>query len=194
MIIAGITGGIGSGKSTACAVFEQLGVPVYYADAESKKLFLNEEIKSLLKTKFGEEIFINGEVDRKLLAALVFSNAAKLKELNSIMHPAVKKHFEEWCRVYSAHPYVLKEAAILFESEAYKGVQKIITVTAPMDIRINRIIKRDGISKAEVQKRISSQMNDEEKISRSDFHILNNEEELMIPQILKIHKELSGIL
>ncbi|MCW3071326.1 MAG: dephospho-CoA kinase [Bacteroidetes bacterium] len=190
MIRVGITGGIGSGKSTVCRVFEVLGIPVYYADAEAKKLLDDPAILAILLEKFGKEIFDGDHIDRKKLAAVVFSDPEKLAFLNSIIHPAVKKHFLDWCDAHSDARYVLKEAAILFESEAYKQVQKVITVTAPAEVRIARVMKRDGTAREEVEKRIASQLNDEEKIKRSDFVLLNDEQQSLIPEILKIHQKL----
>jgi dephospho-CoA kinase len=191
MIRAGITGGIGSGKSTVCSVFEVLGVPVYYADAEAKKLLDDPAILSAILQKLGNEVLTENRIDRKKLAVVVFNDAAKLAELNAIVHPAVKKHFSDWCDAHEHFPYVLKEAAILFESEAYKQVQKIITVTAPPEIRIGRVMKRDGSSRMEVEKRIGAQLNDEEKVKRSDFVLVNDEQQLLIPEIMRIHRELS---
>jgi dephospho-CoA kinase len=190
MIIAGITGGIGSGKSTVCAVFELLGVPVYYADEESKKLFTDSSVADKVVEKFGNTILKDGKIDRKLLGSIVFNDSQKLFMLNEIMHPAVKEHFNKWCALYNDYAYVLKEAAILFESESYKSVQKIITVTAPVELRIARVIKRDQALREDVMKRIASQISDEEKIKRSDFVLVNDEKELLIPEILKIHNQL----
>ncbi|MCW3102357.1 MAG: dephospho-CoA kinase [Bacteroidetes bacterium] len=190
MIRVGITGGIGSGKSTVCRVFEVLGIPVYYADAEAKKLLDAPPILSALLENFGNELLEGEHINRKRLASLVFSDPAKLALLNSIVHPAVKKHFLDWCDAHTHAPYVLKEAAILFESEAYKQVEKVITVTAPSEIRMARVMKRDGATREEVEKRIASQLSDEEKIKRSDFVLLNDEEQLLIPQIISIHEAL----
>jgi len=187
---AGITGGIGSGKSTVCRVFELLGIPVYYADAEAKKLLDTLPIRSALLENFGKELLDGEQVNRKKLAALVFNDPAKLALFNSIVHPAVKKHFLDWCDAHSDAPYVLKEAAILFESEAYKQVEKVITVTAPAEVRMARVMKRDGATREDVEKRIASQLSDEEKIKRSDFVLLNDEEQLLIPQIIRIHEAL----
>ncbi|MCE3280536.1 MAG: dephospho-CoA kinase [Bacteroidetes bacterium] len=190
MIIAGITGGIGSGKSTVCAVFELLGVPVYYADEESKRLFHEPSVADMVLEKFGKAILKDGVIDRKLLGSIVFNDPQKLLMLNEIMHPAVKEHFNKWCALHRDSAYVLKEAAILFESDSYKSVQKIITVTAPVELRIARVIKRDQALREDVMKRIASQISDEEKIKRSDFVLVNDEKELLIPEIIKIHQEL----
>jgi dephospho-CoA kinase len=187
----GITGGMGSGKTTVCGIFELLGIPVYYSDEESKKILSRDEsVKKELLTIFGNDILDNNaRIDRKKLAALAFSNKSVLEKLNAVLHPAVGRHFEEWLSAQKA-AYIIKEAAILFESGAYKQVEKVITVVAPLELRIKRILKRDNTSEAEVLQRIGKQMSDEEKIKRSDLILMNDEKELLIPQILKIHAEL----
>lgn len=192
MIRAGITGGIGSGKSTVCKVFEILGVPVYYADDRAKKILDSngEVVKEVVKT-FGQEILDKEKkIDRKKLAALVFNDKEKLEKLNKIVHPAVGKDFQKWCEKKKDHPYILKEAAILFESGAYKNVDQVITVTAPVDIRIKRVTGRDGVSAEEVVNRMSKQMTDEEKIRLSSYVIVNDEQHMIIPQVLEIDTRL----
>jgi len=188
----GITGGIGSGKSTVCRIFELLGVPVYYADDEAKNILdTNSDVLNKVIETFGKEVINDsGRVDRKKLASVVFNSPEKLGALNKIVHPAVGKHFQEWCFLNSRSAYILKEAAILFESGAYKNVDKVITVVAPEEMRIQRVIARDKISREEVESRISKQISDEEKISRSAFIITNDEQQMVIPQVLKIHNEL----
>lgn len=191
MLKLGITGGIGSGKTTVCKLFELLGVPVYYSDDESKKL-LNEDknVKQKVVDVFGKSILDNtGLIDRKKLAAIVFNNKVELEKLNGILHPAVGLHFENWLKKQNT-PYILKEAAILFESGAFKQVDKVLTIVAPLELKIQRILKRDDVSKEEVERRMQLQMTDEEKIKHSDFVINNNEQELLIPQVLKLHKQL----
>ncbi|HEX8514781.1 MAG TPA: dephospho-CoA kinase [Bacteroidia bacterium] len=192
MIIAGITGGIGSGKSTVCKVFELLDVPVYYADEASRNLLSDPGIIKQITTVFSNDILSGGVIDRKVMAGLVFNDPEKLDVLNKIMHPAVKLHFDEWCSRHSEALYVLKEAAILFESGSYKDVQKIILVTSPLELRIARVMKRDAATRDEIEKRISKQLSDEEKMKRSDFVIRNDEEQLLLPAILDIHKALSS--
>lgn len=188
----GITGGIGSGKSTVCKVFELLGIPVYYADDEAKKLLdFDVEIKSKLQSIFGNSILNDqGGIDRKKIATIVFNDKQKLEQLNSVIHPAVATHFVNWCKLHSSASFIIKEAAILFESNAYKQVDKIITVVAPLELKIERVIKRDLASREEVLKRIANQMSDEEKIKRSDFVIVNDEQILVIPQVLDILKKI----
>ena len=192
MLKIGITGGIGSGKSTVCKVFETLGIPVYYADTEAKKLLdTDTTVFQLVRTAFGEVILNDlGKIDRKKMAAIVFADDEKLAKLNSIIHPAVAKHFEKWLLQQKNAPYILKEAAILFESGANKQVDKVIAVTAPLELRIERIVKRDNVSEKEVKKRIKNQWTEEEIVKRSDYVIINDEVELVVPRVMEVHQEL----
>lgn len=191
MTVVGITGGIGSGKSVVCEVFRRLGIPVYQADAEAKKLYELPEVMEDVKKKFGPGYFhSSGELNRKKFAVLVFNDEASLEKINSIIHPFVKKNFREWKKRHSGSPYVLKEAAILFESGTDKGCDKIITVTAPVALRIERVMNRDERSRAEIEQIIFRQWPDEEKIKRSDFVIVNDESRLVLPQVLKVHESL----
>lgn len=191
MLKLGVTGGIGSGKTTVCRLFELLGIPVYYADEESKKLLDdNKDVKEQVIKLFDASILNDeGNINRKKLAEIVFKNKEQLEKLNTILHPAVGLHFEGWLKKQKS-PYILKEAAILFESGAYKQVDKVLTVVAPMELKIQRTMKRDGVSKEQVETRMELQMSDEEKVKRSDFVIQNNEQELLIPQVLTLHKQL----
>ncbi|MES2285213.1 MAG: dephospho-CoA kinase [Bacteroidota bacterium] len=193
MIKIGITGGIGSGKTTVCKVFELLGVPVYYADIEAKQILdSNLEVRSNILNTFGNSVLNNEEkIDKKKLASLVFNNKENLEKLNSIVHPAVREHFENWLQQHSTQKYILKEAAILFESGSYKLVDKVIAVVAPLELKISRTMQRDKVTQAEVELRISNQLNDEEKIKRSQFVIHNDEQQLLIPQILNIHDQIT---
>lgn len=195
MLKVGITGGIGSGKSSACKVFELLGIPVYNADIEAKKLLdFNAEVKQRVINEFGKEVINkDGFVDRQKLATLVFNDKDKLKKLNNIIHPAVAKHFEGWSNAHQTFPYILKEAAILFESAADKGTDKIISVVAPIELKIKRTMNRDNISEDLVKQRMNNQISDEEKIKRSDFVIYNDEQQLLIPQIIRIHEQLEQL-
>jgi dephospho-CoA kinase len=194
MIKAGITGGIGSGKSIVCKVFELLGVPVYYADDKAKQILdENASVHNNIVETFGTGILsTDKKIDRKKLASIVFNDQEKLSQLNGIVHPAVAADFIKWCEMHKHHSYILKEAAILFESGAYKNVDRIITVTAPLDIRIKRVMARDNVTQQDVTDRIARQMSDEEKISRSSWVINNDEQQLMIPQIIRIHNELQA--
>jgi len=194
MIIIGLTGGIGSGKTTAAEVFKKLGIAVYNSDEEAKKLMNSDTtIINKLKMIFGYDIYdSNNLLNKKKLAGLIFNNKDKLNTVNSIVHPAVKNHFKEWVNKQNT-PYVIKETAILFESGINKDVDKIITVTAPIQLRINRLMKRDTISKEEIMKRINNQFDDEYKINKSDFVIKNDEKELIIRQILLINEKILQI-
>ena len=191
MLKIGITGGIGSGKTTVCRLFELLRIPVYYADDESKKILnWDKAAKESVVKIFGDSIWnADGSIDRKKLAGLVFNKKEELEKLNAILHPAVGKHFDNWVKDQKA-PYCIKEAAILFESGAYKQVDKVIAVVAPLELKINRTIKRDGITKEEVLARIKNQMSDEEKVKKADFVIQNDELQLLIPQVLKLHRQI----
>ena len=193
MVKIGITGGIGSGKSTVCKVFELLGVPVYYADDVAKMLLDSAKIKEELVNLFGNSILSEqNTVDRKKMSALVFNNKENLDKLNAIIHPAVGIHFEEWLKVQEGNKYIVKEAAILFESGAYKQVDEVITVIAPVELKLKRVMLRSGYTVEQVKERMLNQMNDDEKVKRSQYIIVNDEEQLIIPQILKIHDILSS--
>jgi dephospho-CoA kinase len=190
MMVVGITGGIGSGKSIVSMIFQELGIPVYEADAEAKKVYDIPEVISEVKKTFGAEYFNSAGLDKKKFAELVFKDSGALKKINSIIHPYVKKNFREWKNTFKDKPYVLKEAAILFESGTDKGCDKIIVVTAPEDLRKQRVIQRDGRTEKQVDEIIRSQWKDEEKIKRADFVIVNDETKLVLPQVLKIHESL----
>ena len=187
MIRAGLTGNIGTGKSTVAGIFEALGVPVYHADREAKKMLGKEQVKNDLLNKFGKEIFEKGEVDRKKLANLVFNDSEKLNYLNSIIHPLVRQDLEAFFNRKQHHPYVIQEAAILFESGFYRDFDKIILVTSPDELANKRVTLRDGITIQEVEQRRSNQWNQDKKAALSDFIIKNNETEMLIPQVLRIH-------
>ncbi|CAN5390179.1 dephospho-CoA kinase [soil metagenome] len=191
MLKIGITVGIGSGKTTVCKLCELLRIPVYYADIESKNILSSDvKVKQQVLSIFGNGVLNEQQrIDRKKLAELVFNDKKALEQLNGILHPAVGLHFENWVKKQTA-PYCLKEAAILFESGAYKQVDKVITVLAPLELKVSRAIKRGGITKEEVLARIENQLSDEEKAKRSDFTIINNEQELVIPQVLLLHTQL----
>jgi dephospho-CoA kinase len=171
--IIGLTGGIGSGKTTIANLFSVAGIPVYIADDEARKIMQSAEIITQIKETFGTSIFENDILNREKLAAIVFGNTEKLEQLNSIIHPAVKKHFENWVLNHVNFPFVIYEAAILFESGSYKNCDLIITVTAPTESRIQRVIQRDNTTRENVLKRINSQWNDEQRISKSDYVIEN---------------------
>lgn len=186
--IIGLTGGIGSGKTTIANEFLSLGVPVYIADDEARKLMQSTEVINAIRAVFGNEVFEKDILNREKLAEIVFSNPEKLEQLNAIVHPAVKKHFDEWLLNHKDAPFVIYEAAILFESGGYKNCDLIISVTAPLETRIKRVIDRDNTIREQVLKRINMQWNDEKRISKSDFIIKNTNIEETKSEIVKILK------
>jgi dephospho-CoA kinase len=191
MIKVGITGGIGSGKSTICGIFQTLGIPVYFADAEAKELYdKDEELKLSIKIHFGETVYSNEKFDRKKMAEIVFQDENKLKLLNQLVHPRIKLLGEKWFESQKTN-YAIKEAALLIESGNYKQLDKIILVKSPLALRQKRIMHRDFMSIDEVNRRIEKQSSDEEKEKYADYIINNDEEQALIPQVLRIHNELN---
>jgi dephospho-CoA kinase len=189
--IIGLTGGIGSGKTTIAAIFQSFGIPVYIADDEARKIMQSSEIINAIKNTFGTSIFENKVLNREKLAEIVFNDPDKLEQLNKIVHPAVKRDFNQWLLQHAAAPYIIYEAAILFESGRYMDCDVIITVTAPVESRVLRVIERDKTTRELVLKRINAQWTDEQRISKSDFIIENNsieEAKLEVVKILKILK------
>jgi dephospho-CoA kinase len=188
----GITGGIGSGKTTVCKIFEALGIPIYYADDSAKKLMTsNKVVKSKITSLFGSEAYFrNGRLNRKFISSKVFSDKTLLNKLNAIVHPAVKEDNERWFLEQKSQ-MALKEAALLIESGSYKDLDKVIVVTCPIETRIERVMSRDKSTKEAVLKRIENQMPEEEKIKYADFIIINDGKKLLIPQVLKIYKKFS---
>ena len=194
MLKIGLTGGIGSGKSTVAKIFETLGIPVYYADAEAKRLMnSNETLKVSIRQYFGEAAYKNDELDRKYLADIVFNTPEKLELLNALIHPVTINDAEEWMQKQVA-PYSIKEAALLFESGAAENLDFIIGVYAPQALRIRRVMKRDGLPEEEILKRINRQINEEMKMKLCDFVVTNNEQELLVPQVLKLHQHFSSLV
>lgn len=189
--VIGLTGGIGSGKTTIANYFNELGVPVYIADDAGKKVMQFESVKTQIKTAFGEALFENEILNRVKLAEIVFNNADKLAELNAIVHPAIKKDFELWLQEKVSFQYVIYEAAILFESGRYKDCDVIITVTAPEEIRIERVVKRDNTTREQVLSRMKMQWNDEKRISLSNFVINNSNLKIAKEEVVKILKILN---
>jgi dephospho-CoA kinase len=191
MIKVGITGGIGSGKSTVCKVFRIMGIPVFEADKIAKELMNNDPLlRNQLIHLFGSSVYLPDQtIDRKYLAGIVFNNAPLLSKLNEAVHPAVRKSFDEWC-LNQQSDYVLHEAAILFESGFYKMMDKTITVVTDENERIERVMIRDHITVEMIRQRIKNQWNDEQRIKLADFVIGNNDNELIIPQIIEIDKKL----
>lgn len=185
----GITGGIGSGKTYICRLFEALGIPVYNADEEAKRLMNTDvRIKEKLIAQFGESTYKDGLLDRAFLANMVFSDKDKLELLNGIVHPIVIQEAKDWAERQTTR-YSLKEAALLFESGSYKELDYTILVTAPMDIRIQRVIERDGATEQQVQERMNKQLSDEEKLQLADFVIVNDGITPLLPQVWTLHQK-----
>lgn len=190
MLKVGITGGIGSGKTTVCKIFEVLGIPVYYADEGAKRLLHTDKIKKAVKEVFGEEAYVDEQLNRAYIASRVFNDKPLLEKLNSIVHPAVAEDVMQWAMQHLDKPYVLEEAALLFESGSYKFFDKIITVYAPLEKRLERVRKRDNATDEEILARMKNQLSDEEKVKRSDFVIHNDEQQKLIVQVMEIHQAL----
>lgn len=190
MLKVGITGGIGSGKSTVCRVFNTLGIPVFFADSAAKYLMNNDPtLVSNIKDLFGADIYTNGSLDRPKLSSIVFSKPELLQQLNAIVHPATIAYGNNWMEAQTS-PYVLKEAAIFFESGTYKDMDIMIGVFAPKELRIHRAMRRDGTTRAKIEARIAQQMNEEEKMAKCDHVILNDDIHAVIPQVERLHEQL----
>ncbi len=190
MLKVGLTGGIGSGKTLVCEVFKTLGIPVYSSDTEARNI-LNDDplVKTQLISAFGSDVYSqDGILNRHRVSEIVFNNTEQLNKLNSIVHPAVRNHFLLWLAKNKTAPYIIKEAAILIESGAHRDVDVIVTVFAPLELRISRVMERDKISREAVMGRITRQMDEEQKVALSDYVIYNNDRSLMLPQILQLHK------
>jgi dephospho-CoA kinase len=190
MLKIGLTGGIGCGKTTVAHIFEVLGIPVYYADDAAKRLMNeNEILKQQIVEAFGEESYIDGKINRIYLAAQVFSDPEKTKKMNSIVHPVTIADAELWMQQQTT-AYAIKEAALIFEAKAEKNLDLIIGVQSPLPLRIQRVMQRDNITEEAVLARMQKQMDEDEKISRCNFVIVNDEKELLIPQVTALHEKL----
>lgn len=188
MTKVGITGGIGSGKSIVCEIFNRLGISIYNADNRAKWLMNNNVVlKQQLIARWGNQLYKNNQLDRSFLAGIIFANKEAIEFVNSVVHPAVNVDFKEWFSLHSNEAYVIKEAALLFESNTYREMDVIVTVYAPENLRIERVLKRDNISKAQVINRMNNQLSDEEKVKRSDYIIFNNEQQSLLEQVLNLH-------
>jgi len=189
-ILVGLTGGIGSGKSTVAKIFNSLGVPIFNSDAVAKEIINHDvDVIKQIKAEFGE-IYDSKKLNAKKMAQIVFKDKKELEKLNSIIHPKVKEHFEHWINENSNSPILIKEAAILIESEAYKEMDKIILVIAPVEERIRRVMERDHVLSEQVGARLEVQLSDEEKQKYAQFIITNDGKELVIPQVLKVYNQL----
>ena len=192
MIKIGITGGIGSGKTTVCHVFEQLGIPVFYADTVAKEIMVTDPVlREGMMNTFGIESYeLSGKLNNKHIAQIVFNNKTELEKLNALVHPAVFRAFESWQQTIPADvPYNLKEAALLFESGSYQMCDHSILVTAPEAVKIHRVMERDGVTSEQVEARMDKQLSDEEKNKMADFLITNDESQSVILQVLELHHQ-----
>lgn len=189
--IIGLTGGIGSGKSTVASFFSELGVPVYIADNQAKEIMDKPEVIQEIQSVFEDNI-LNGDrkLNRKKIASIVFNNPKQLDKLNAIVHPKVKEDFKQWLQINKDHKFIIKEVAIIFETQSEKEYDKIILVTAPKKVRISRVMKRDGLSEEKVLERIQNQLPDIDKIPKSDFVINNTNFNKTLKEVKKIHKKL----
>ena len=191
MKVIGVTGGIGSGKTTVCKIFELLGIPVFYADDEAKKLYDDKKIVSKVVQRLGKTILgLDKKIDKKKTAALVFNSKPALAQLNAIIHPEVKRKFDDWKKKQKAAKYLIKEAAIMIESGSNNNIDYLVSVIANKELRISRIINRDKVIGIEVEKRINEQISDKERLKYSDAIISNDGNQSLIKQVLKIHTEL----
>jgi len=190
-LLIGITGGIGAGKSVVCRVFHALGVSIYDADSRAKLLMTEDgELKSQITNLFGKDAFgVDGNLNNKFIASQVFHDKTKLTQLNSYVHPAVKKDFGNWVSENSKHKYLIKEAALLIEAGSYAALNKLIVVTAPKDIKINRILARDPHrDQAQVEAIMQKQLPDNQKIAKADYVLVNDGKDMLLPQILRLHQ------
>ena len=185
----GITGGIGSGKTTVCKIFESMGIPVYYADDWAKWLIENDpNIVAGIQQIFGNEAYIDGVYQRSYVASIVFNDKEKLAQLNALVHPAVEKHSQQWHWEQIDAPYTLKEAALMIESGGHHFLDGLIVVTAPEALRIARTVARDGSEPAMVQRRIANQWPESDKVALADWVICNDGEHPIVPQVWEIHQ------
>jgi dephospho-CoA kinase len=189
----GLTGGIGSGKSTVAQIFEVLGIPVFYADDEAKRILNeDEELKQAIIKNFGDESYKDGMLNRNYIASIVFNDKEKLELLNSLTHPATMRNGEAWMNKQTT-PYAVHEAALIFEAGVNKRLDYVIGVTAPEALRIKRVMERDNVKGDEVKKRIDRQMEEDRKMNLCDFVIINDEQQLLMPQVLQLHDTLLKI-
>jgi len=188
----GLTGGIGSGKTTVARIFERLRIPIYYSDERAKQLMtVDIDLVDAVTKEFGPDIYSDGQLNRKALADIVFSNPARLKALNALVHPAVGRDFRAWCEgVSPATDYVVKEAAIIFETGGHRFLDEVIMVSAPEQLRLERVMARDGVEESAVRARMDRQWSEEDKLQLADHVILNDGSISLIEQVVDLHKEL----
>ena len=195
MLKVGITGGIGSGKTTVCSLFELLNIPVYYADARAKQLMTSSvPLKAKIKGLLGKEAYYrNGRLNRSYVASKVFSNKKLLEDLNNIVHPAVGQDYLDWHNSQNNVPYTLKEAALLVENGSYKELDTLVVVTASRELRVERVMKRDDVTREQVLSRMENQLSQEDKIKVADYIVDNSGKESIISQVLEIHNNLLSL-
>lgn len=190
----GVTGGIGSGKTSVCRIFNVLGIPVFSADPVARDIMDNDqEMKARINAIAGRDLYSEGILDRAGLASIIFNDPELLTKVNALVHPVVFRRFGKWAAEQAA-PYVIMEAAILFESGASRLVDRILTVIAPVEQRIERVIKRNNLTLDQVHERLRNQIDDEERVRQSDYVISNSENEMIIPAVLKVHYELLSLI
>ena len=196
MLKIGITGNIGSGKSTVCQIFELLGIPVFNSDEQAKLAMVTDiQLIDQIKGTFGREAYFEDKtLNRKFIADIVFKNDIELQKLNSFVHPAVFRLFNSWVKLQESAPYVIKEAALMFESGSNKLCDKTILVKAPLQIRLRRVVKRDKLSQLDVEVRNSKQMDEEVKATLADYIIENDNKQFLIPQVLALHQSFLKIV
>lgn len=196
MLKIGLTGNIGSGKTTVSKIFEVLGIPVFYADDAARWVMVNDQqLIGELKAEFGaESYFEDGTLNRKHIASIVFDNEVALAKLNSIVHPATFRAFDTWLANVIDAAYVVKEAALMFESDSYKYCDYTIMVQAPLEVRIRRVMQRDALSREEIEKREANQIPQEKKAQLADYIIKNDDSQLLIPQVLELHKHFKSLV
>ena len=192
MLKIGITGGIGSGKSTVCTIFKILGIPVFNADIEARKLYDEPQVKEAIMLAFGDNMYPQGVFDKKAMANIVFQSADKLKQLNELLHPLVQIQFDTWLQQQES-PYTIKEAALLIEAGSYQQLDELILVTCPMNKRSERVMKRDRVTEDEVLARINKQLSEEDKRTLCQYEIINDDRQLLIPQVLQLHHQLMRV-
>lgn len=189
MLKIGITGGIGSGKSTVSNIFKVLGIPIFDADSEAKRIMeANDAVKQLLIEEFGDAVFVNGKLNRKHLSSIVFTDTYKLEKLNAIVHPAAIEAGLNWAAQQTA-PYIIKEAALMFEAGSAFNLDYVIGVYAPQALRLKRVMHRDDVGRHDVLNRMSKQINEAIKMKLCDYVVVNDEQQLLIPQVLKLHEQ-----